>query len=326
MYERNALRAKWVALVFGGALALLSGLASAAGNKPTAKEQKVSVYIDIVNSESSHVVKAYSGYTKLLADPKKGPTCKENDVQRLSPGAMGDSAPDRYKGWRKALAKGPKLDPDAFAGEMLDALEALYAPGNEAATYYFENKYKTDGCKRGQELHPVLMANWTRYMQAEQKMREFLEKYTDERDAADLVSIQKKQGKALHYYHRKVMVDAKALIRVVDQQQFSLDAVRTSLAGYSTTLDEAKVVLDKAYAGKERDALYQGGYKHMIDTAFQLKNMADELIRAVETEAKEANSKMKSVGARDRAMKNFFTYYNQLVDNSNKVMYTKSMK
>jgi len=286
MCNGDGLRAKCVALVLGVALALVSGLASAAGNKPSAKEQKVSVYIDIVNSESKYVFQAYSGYTKLLADPKKGPTCNEIDVQRLSPGAMGDSAPDRYKGWRKAIAKGPKLDPDAFASEMLDALEALYAPGNEASKYYFENKYKKDSCKRGQELHPVLMANWTRYMQAEQKMRGFLEQYTDERDAADLVSIQKKQGKALHYYHRKVMVDAKALIRVVDQQQFSLDAVRTSLAAYSSTLDEAKVVLDKAYAGKDRDALYQGGYKHMIDNAFQLKNMTNELIRTVENEAK----------------------------------------
>ena len=86
------------------------------------------------------------------------------------------------------------------------------------------------------------------------------------------------------------------------------------------------MVLDKAYAGKDRDALYQGGYKHMIDNAFQLKNMTNELIRTVENEAKEANSKYKSPGARDRAMKNFFTYYNELVDDSNKVMYTKTMK
>ncbi|MFZ5892581.1 MAG: DUF3829 domain-containing protein [Myxococcota bacterium] len=301
-----------------------SGEASAAGNKPTPKEERVSLYIQIINSESEHVFSNYDRYTKRLKDPQKGPTCTETGPQSWI-SSMGPSAPDRYKGWRKALSKKPKVEMDETAGEMLDALEALYEPGNEASEYFFKSKFKQDSCKRAGELHGVLMSGWTKYMRAEQAMRVFLDKYTDERDQKELVDTQKKYGKAFHYYHRKLMVDAKALIRVADRQDPDLAAVREKLAVFEPTLNEAKALDEKERKGKLRDALYQGGYEQMLTHAGWFRDATNEVIRVVENEAKDPKAASRT-NARPTAMKNLINSYNGLVEQSNKVMYSKAMK
>ena len=196
-----------------GAALLATTSALAEGAKQTPKEAKIGVYIDLINSESNHLLDNYEGYIHRVKDLQKGPTCKELGSQQwLS--SMGPSMPESIAGYRKAIAKQPKLEVDAAVLQMVDALDALYKPVGEASDYYFMSKFNKDNCKRGDELHPILMSGWTKYIQAEHLVREYLDKYTDERDTAELTLVQKKFGKALHYYQQKLMIDAKALIRV----------------------------------------------------------------------------------------------------------------
>lgn len=304
--------------VFSGATA------NAAGNKPSPSEAKVSTYIEIINSESEHVFSNYDRYTKRLKDVEKGPTCTELGPQSWVSG-MGPSAPERYAAWRKALGKKPKLEMDETVTSMLDAVEALYKPENEASEYYFQSKFKQDSCKRGQELHKDLMAGWTKYMRAEQALRVYLDKFTDERDQKELVDTQKKYGKAFHYYHRKLMIDAKALIRVADVKNPDLNAVREKLAAFEATLNEAKALDEKERKGKLGDALYQGGFEQMLTHAGWFKDATAELLRVADNEAKDPKAATRS-NARPNAMKNLVSSYNGLVDQSNKVMYSKAMK
>jgi hypothetical protein len=319
---------RWLRLVLVCALMVVPVLwgatARAAGNKPTPTEAKVSTYIEIINSESEHVFSNYDRYTKRLKDVEKGPTCTELGPQSWISG-MGPSAPERYAGFRKGIAKKPKLDMDETVTSMLDAVEALYKPENEASEYYFQSKFKQDNCKRGQELHKELMAGWTKYMRAEQTLRAYLDKYTDERDQKELGETQKKYGKAFHYYHRKLMVDAKALIRVADAKNPDLAAVRERLAPFEATLNEAKALDEKERKGKLGDALYQGGYEQMLTHAGWLRDATNELIRVAENEAKDPKAASRT-NARPTAMKNLVNSYNGLVDQSNKVMYSKAMK
>ena len=135
------------------------------------------------------------------------------------------------------------------------------------------SKFNQDNCKRGHELHPLLMSGWTKYMKGERAVRAFLDKYTDERDAADLKDVQKKYGKALRYYHRKLMIDAKALIRVSDVPQPDPAVVRPALSTFTTTLDEATVIVDKEKKGKNSDALYQGGDEQLLTHAGWLQRL-----------------------------------------------------
>src|SRR3954471_16866911 len=103
-------------------LATTSALAG--GTKQTPKEAKVGVYISMINSESNHLLDNYERYVRRVKDLEKGPTCKEAGSQQwLS--SMGPSAPDRVAAYRKGLTKQPKLEVDAAALQMVDALDAL---------------------------------------------------------------------------------------------------------------------------------------------------------------------------------------------------------
>jgi hypothetical protein len=314
---------KRILTLLAATVALATGSAGAAGAKVSPKEAKVDVYIGILNEESNHLFENFDNYSGHVKDLKKGPTCEETGSQQWV-SSMGN-APERIAAYRKGLSKGPKLDGDTPARDMVDALDALYKPNEEASTYYFERKFKNDGCKRGKELHPQLMAAWTKYMQADHTLRSFIDQYTDERDAAELTQVQKKYGKALHYYHRKLMIDGKALIRLTDRRQPDPAQVRPALATFETTLAEATGVVAKEKKGKNADALYQGGYEQLVSKAGWLKDTVTEVLRVMDEEAK--NPKLATqTNARSVAMKNLVTSYNDLVEQSNQTMYSKTMK
>jgi hypothetical protein len=303
-------------------LATTSALAG--GTKQTPKEAKGGVYISMINSESNHLLDNYERYVRRVKDLEKGPTCKEVGAQQwLS--SMGPSAPDRVAAYRKGLAKQPKLEVDAAALQMVDALDALYKPVGEASDYYFMSKFNKDNCKRGDELHPILMSGWTKYIQAEHLVREYLDKYTDERDTAELTLVQKKFGKALHYYQQKLMIDAKALIRVSNVKEPNLTIVSQRLATFATTLSEAKAIVEKSKKGKDADALYQGGYEQLLTKAGWLKDASDRVVVVVSTEAKDPKAAA-TTNSRPNAMQNLITAYNDLVEQSNQTMYSKTMK
>ncbi|MEO8903585.1 MAG: DUF3829 domain-containing protein [Polyangiaceae bacterium] len=266
----------------------------------------------------------YQGYVKRVKDLDKGPTCKELGPQSwLS--SMGPSAPERVAAYRKGLSKQPKLEVDAAALRMVDALDQLYKPVAEASDYYFLSKFNKDACKRGDELHPLLMAGWTQYIQAEHILRAFLDKYTDERDATDLGIVQKKYGKALHYYQQKLLIDAKALIRVTNVKQPDLAVVGPRLTTFATTLSEANAVVDQDKKGKNADALYQGGYEQMLKKAGWFKDASDRVVTVVTREANDPKAAA-ATNSRPSAMQSLVTAYNDLIEQSNQTMYSKTMK
>src|SRR5262249_40695510 len=78
---------------------------NASAAKPSAKDAKVNIYVEILNAESKFVFDTRSNYAKWV-DMKAGPTCQE--IALRGPGSVGDSAPERYAHYRKELAKKPK--------------------------------------------------------------------------------------------------------------------------------------------------------------------------------------------------------------------------
>jgi len=317
---------RWSQAILALSLCLAPVPAAAAANKPTPKEAKVGVYIAMINAESNHVFSNYAKYTKQVADLKKGPTCNESGVQHFVSG-MGPSAPERYAGYKKALAKAPKLEVDPAAQEMLAAIEQLYKPENEASEYYFKRKFKDDACKRGGELHRELMTGWTKYMKAEEAVRAFLDKYTDERDQTELGKTEKQYGKNLRYHHSKLMIDAKALVRLTDQSELDVATLRTRLADFDATLTSARTVVEKEkQAKKNADALYQGGYEQFVSRANQFKDSVKELLRVLDEEAKDPKASTTMAQRRPNSVKALINGYNSLVEQSNKVLYSKTMK
>jgi len=322
---QQILSRRFLSAVLFASLASTAVEAHAAGKGPTAKEAKINAIIAMINSESNHVYKNYSTYKKIVVDPR-GPTCKELDLQRLVSG-MGDSAPERYAGYRKSFKKAPKLEIDEQALAMVAASEELYEPENEASSYYFKREYTKDDCKRGVELHSQLMGGWTKFIEAERNVRAFIDKYTDERDTAELAKTQKKYGKGLHFYHSKLMMDAKALVRLTDASPLDAAKMKTQLDAYDVVVGEAQALVKKEKeAKKNADAIYQGGYQQFVDRASRYKDSIKELLRVLDEEAKDPKAAKTMPDRRKRSYENLVNSYNGLVDQSNRVMYSKTMK
>jgi len=302
-------------------LGFLLGSTHAAHAKPSATDVKVNGYVEIINTWSEYVYKNRDRYAKAVADMKTGPTCKERDVPSL--GGVGDDAPNEYKQLRKAINKTPKLDADAAALAMVTALEDMLKPTKDADTYYSSRKYKDDNCKHGQELHPVLVQAWDKYIQGEQVVRAFVEKYNDDREAKDLVAAQKKYGKGFHYYHLKMLIDSKLLVRAVDgaggpkSDASQLQDLRTT---FQQSVSEAQELVKKGKGGKNSDAIYEGGYEQMVGYAADYAKNVDAFVKKLDTASKATENDRKS------ARKEAISSYNSFVEQSNKVAYGTGMK
>jgi hypothetical protein len=290
---------------------------SAGAAKPSAKEAKVDIYIEMLNSEANFVFDNRATYAKWV-DMKAGPTC--NEIGLRQPSQVGDSAPDRYAHYRKELAKKPKLDADDAAIQMVEALEQLRAPINEASDYYFNHKYRQDACKRGKELHPMLLAGWQKFAQGEEVVRGFVEKFTDDRDANLLTEDMKKYGKGFHWTQRKLIVDGKALVRAVEAKKPTKDL----LATFVQTLTDGNALVVKEKGGKLADVLYQGGYEQLLSRGGWFKDSVEQLQRELDKEA--ADPKTDNSDNRKRAFKQVIDSYNQMVEQSNDTMYSRGMK
>jgi hypothetical protein len=302
-------------------IGFLLGSTHAAWAKPSPTDLKVNSYVDILNSWSEYVYKTRNSYTESIASMKTGPTCKERNTIYM--GQVGDSAPDDYKQFRKAIAKTPKLDADAAALAMVTALEEMMKTIKDADAYY-ASKPKDD-CKHGQELHPVLLQEWDKYIDGERVVRAFVEKHNDDREAKDLTAAQKKYGKGFHYYHLKMLIDSKLLLRAVDAASAAkpdtakLKDLRTT---FQQSLTETQDLVKKGKADKKiSDALYEGGYEQMVGYAADYAKNVDAFIKLIDAEAtKTAQSDRK------RARKEAIDMYNAFVEQSNKMAYGTSMK
>lgn len=292
--------------------------------KPNPKDEKVNTYIQLLNSWSSYIYDNSSRYAKWVADINAGPTCKERNLS--APSAVGDSAPATYQGLRKALKKAPKLDADEPALQMVTALEELIKPVKEASDYYSGHKYLQDGCKRGTELHPILLAGWNKYIKADEQVRVFVEKYNDERQNAELKESEKKYGKKLRYYHLKLPMLSKGLISAVDllpESSSDTSGVGKALDALAQTLSETQAVVAEEKKGKNSDALYEGGYEQFVKYASWYKEAVEAWLKAVAAEAKNPKA---SQGERERTRKRVLESYNLFIEQANKTAFSKAMK
>jgi hypothetical protein len=272
---RPSVAALLVGLAVGGTLAQ-----NARAAKPTAKEAKVNIYVEILNSESKYIFDNRATYAKWV-DMKNGPTC--NEIGLRQPSSVGDSAPDRYAHYRKELAKKPKLDADEAALQMVEALEQLRLPVNEASDYYFTRKFRQDACKRGKELHPLMVAGWQKFVQGDSVVRTFVEKANDEREAADIAGAEKKYGKGFHYTQFKLMADGKATIRALeaqaDKEKPEGPPIKEKLATFTQMIADGKALVAKEKGGKNADAIYQGGYEQLLTKAGWFQDAINEFGR-----------------------------------------------
>ncbi len=322
------------------ALATVAALAvtvATAEAKPDATQAKVNVYVDILNNWSSYVYKSRGLYLEAV-DPQAGPTCKERNLR--GPSSIGDTAKKTFADYKKALAKKPKLPVDAQALEMVTVLMELWEPTNEASEYFYKRKFKDDECKRGQELHPRLMALWERYAVADRDLRAFVEKHNDDRQLAEIAKTKKKYGSKFRYHYEQLLIDGKALVRTYDHALASetpdVEAIKGALATFVATLEATDALVAKDRDNKKvYNDLYQGGYTQFVKHGAWFREAIERSIKTLEERPDPA--KFKKDADRERAEKQrvekivkertqTIDAYNRYIDAANKVRLSKAIK
>lgn len=156
------------------------------------------------------VQKSYDRYASWV-DVKAGPTGKEKSIETGMPditGALQEIA--------DAGKKGPGLWPplpsvDTLAQKLADATAALAPVVKGASDYYTQRQYKTDGAKRGQELHAQLLPMFQQIFVTELALRRELSAVREDIERRNLAKIEKEQGKNYEWHLRSFLIAAKTL-------------------------------------------------------------------------------------------------------------------
>ena len=156
------------------------------------------------------VQKSYDRYASWV-DMKAGPTGKEKAIETGMPdisGALQEIA--------DAGKKGPGLWPpvpnvDDPAQKLAEATAALAPVVKSASDYYAQRQYKTDGAKRGQELHGQMVPMFQQVFASELALRRALSAVREDVERRVLAQIEKEHGKNYEWHLRNFLIAAKTL-------------------------------------------------------------------------------------------------------------------
>ena len=156
------------------------------------------------------VQKSYDRYASWV-DTKAGPTGKEK--------AIDTGVPDISSALQEiadAARKGPGMWPplpnvDGTAQKLADASTSLAPVVKSASDYYAQRQYKSDGAKRGQELHGQMIPMFQQFFTSELAMRRELSAVREDVERRNLAQIEKEHGKNYEWQLRTFLLAAKTL-------------------------------------------------------------------------------------------------------------------
>lgn len=292
------------------------------GPAPDAKtEAKVNFYITIMNAESAPIFEDRAHWISELRDPKAGPTCKEQNLQ-ISRG-VGHDAEATYAEYKKKILAKPKLETDAAALKMVEALQDLRKPTEEGIPYY-SAKDQDKHCARVKALHPVLMAGWDKYIEGYEELRPFIDKFTDERDWRQVATTAKKYGKHYRYHLARIVNASKSLLRAAEAQfrnPRDTAVIVNRLNNLSALVDDTKDLIQKDNAAK-RDDTYPPSLSLMIsDSMPSFQRSVKRFVGAIDDKsARNRANEIKSDW--EQVVKS----YNGVVDEMNGIGFERSQK
>ncbi|PZR71980.1 MAG: hypothetical protein DLM73_14190 [Chthoniobacterales bacterium] len=156
------------------------------------------------------IQKSYDHYASWV-DLKKGPTGKEKGIDSGIPDISG-----ALPAITAAASSGPSAWPplpnaDTAAQKLGETTTALAPLVKAASDYYAQHQYKTDGAKRGQELHAQLMPLFEQAFGFETLLRRELSAVGEDIERRNLAQIEKEHGKNYEWHLRSFLLAAKTL-------------------------------------------------------------------------------------------------------------------
>lgn len=191
--------------------------APAAETKPPVEDitaqlaAKLNAYVGCFNTADGSVRSSAQRYISWLANVEKGPTGKERNVN-----VLGDVTPLELESCTKAITQASQAKPalttlDAAATRYLADLTTLQPLVSQAHVYYSQGDYKDDGFAKGKEMHQPLVTAFDRFFSASDVYGAEVEKETNALSAAQLIDIEKSEGRHSSYYRLALINQAKVL-------------------------------------------------------------------------------------------------------------------
>lgn len=199
---------------------------------------KTSAYIECYNAISGRAMYSIDRYRSWVKDMENGPTGKEGIVYGLY--ELNDYAIDDCKtSIPAAVAAEPKApELDKAADTYLKATVALNEKVIEAERYYSRENYKDDGFAKGKAMHKPLVEAMQAFVAANRELSAQLEKQSDAAMRAQLVDIEKAEGKGFNYWMTSTMIEAKAAADLLTQETFDVAKAQKIITAYEDSADK----------------------------------------------------------------------------------------
>ncbi|KTF32072.1 YiiG family protein [Xanthomonas vesicatoria] len=200
---------------------------------------KLGVYIDCFNRLDLQVHTGAKHYTGWMDDAATGPSGRETGV--AGPYDISDyDMKECDAPVSAAAAAQPSLPAlDAAARQYHAALQALRPISHQVADYYARQDYEDDQFAKGKQLHAPLMTALERYAEASSTFSAELETQNDAAHREMLKTLEREEGRTREYYRLSMMLDAKQLTDVLQEDQFDTARANTLLEGFNRLSDEA---------------------------------------------------------------------------------------
>lgn len=191
---------------------------------------KINAYIGCINRLSERSYQSRQRYFSWVG--KNGPTGKERIIYGTY--TIYDTAD-----CQKSVARVNALEPretelEAAASRYVEAVVALEPLLKEADDYYTEQNYKDDKMAKGRALHPRLVAAWSQFATADEKLRAGIDAIQDKNAISRLAEIENAEGRSGRYHIEAVMISAKRLVRLQSAEATNLAAITAALGEYET--------------------------------------------------------------------------------------------
>ncbi len=268
---------------------------------------KIQIYVKALNGMQNPrtVFSSYMAWAK-----EKGPTGKET-----SPGGISDVAP-YMKSLETAAEQSDKISlkiplMDLALHELAAAAKEVAPVASEANGYYRRKDYLEDGMAKGKELHPKIVAVFTRLFDAADRLSAMLRQVNPKVQKQALAQVERKYGKKYYWQHKNVMIAAGDLVDVtptstgapLDKPAFDT-ALKQFLAAVKGFEDYYNATGEEAVRKEVQMGFAPGSFDSFIGYARELAANAD-------------HGDKSAAHKYGNALKSFIHSYNSLVDSSN---------
>ncbi|AWH30360.1 YiiG family protein [Stenotrophomonas sp. YAU14A_MKIMI4_1] len=219
---------------------------------------KLNAYIDCYNDVDSGLHQGIDYYTSWMADPKAGPSGRED-----RPIGPPDLTAADLKNCDTKIASARAAQPplpvlDAAAQQYLDSLHALQPLAHAGHDYYSREDYQDDDFARGKDMHAPLMTALMTFAEHSQAFSNALEAQNMAEQNAALEAMKQRGELTREYYRMAMMRDAKALIDVMAEDRFDVAQAQTLLDAFNRISDEAHA----AVGGQEPGRMQWNSFEH----------------------------------------------------------------